>query len=265
MILHGPYPDPCRYHPVMINSSYLRVYVAHDGSDAVQHIEPAPGEAAIHSDGRFIWDEPLREDSFLATWNGDEFVCPRNVRLRMIEGALAFSTAYPRIPLIDGEERKLFKGELAGLRSADRRGHILTSPWHVPIRWFGAFNPSEREIYDRQAGLGIRYRTGLGEAIDRVDWAARVLDGAGFPAPVIGHVRDLERWLVEFPTLSMCELDYGTVADQFSDGDLTFDESASDVRESLQALERGDGEASRDAYIRVATRWAGRQALTFVN
>jgi hypothetical protein len=55
------------------------------------------------------------------------------------------------------------------------------------------------------------------------------------------------------------------VADHFPDGDLTFDESAADVRESLEALERRDGEASRIAYARVAQRWASRQALTFAN
>ena len=84
----------------------------------------------------------------------------------------------------------------------------------------------------------------------------RVLGGAGFSDPVVDQVRDLERWLADFPAGSMLELDYGTVADHFPDGDLTFDESASDVRESLEALERGDGEASRMAYARVAPRWA---------
>jgi hypothetical protein len=63
----------------------------------------------------------------------------------------------------------------------------------------------------------------------------------------------------------MLELDYATVADHFIDADLTFDESAADVRESLEALERGDGDASRTAYARVAGRWSSRQALTFAN
>ncbi len=263
--LPGPYPVPRRYHRVMISTAYLRVYVEADGADEMPLAESGRRGAPIQSDGRFIWDEPLREDVFSATWNGVGYVCPRNARLRMIEGALAFSATYPRIPLIDDDERESFKSEVAGLRSADRRSHILTSPWHVPLRWFGAFNPTEREIYDRPYGLSIRYRTDLGEAVDRIDWAVRVLGGAGFSDPVIDQVRDLERWLADFPAGSMLELDYGTVADHFPDGDLTFDESASDVRESLEALERGDGEASRIAYARVAQRWAGRQALTFAN
>jgi hypothetical protein len=249
----------------MISSAYLRVYVERDGSDTEPDAALQSRDPAIHSDGRFMWSESLREDAFHVTWNGIEYACPRNAWLRMIEGVLAFSATYPRIPLIDEDERQSFKSELAGLRAASRRSHILTSPWHVPLRWFGAFSSSEREIYDRSDGLGIRYRTNLGDAIDRVDWAIRVLDGAGFAEPVIDQVRELERWLAEFPAGSMLELDYATVAAHFSDGDLTFDESAADVRESLEALERGDGAASRTAYARVASRWAARQALTFAN
>ena len=249
----------------MISTAYLRIYVTGDATTAEAHDVAQPDDRAVRSDGRFMWDESQREDAFVTVWNGAPYLCPRNIRLRMVEGVLAFSATYPKIPLVDEEERESLKRELADLRSADRRSHILASPWHVPLRWFGAFSPIERDIYDRPGGLGIRYRTGLGEAVDRIGWAVRVLDGAGFPAPVVDQVRDLERWLAEFPAGAMLELDYGTVADQFADADLTFDESAQDVRESLEALESGDGEASRVAYGRVAGRWASRQALTFAN
>jgi hypothetical protein len=249
----------------MISTAYLRVFVDAEGADDMPRADAGTGGDPIRSDGRFIWNESLEEDAFSTTWNGIEYVCPRNTRLRMVEGALAFSVTYPRIPLLDEGERESFKTELAGLRLSDQRSHILTSPWHIPLRWFGAFSPAEREIYERTSGLGIRYRTDLGEAIDRIDWAVRVLDGAGFSDPVIDQVRDLERWLAGFPAGSMLELDYSTVADHFPDGNLTFDESALDVRESLEALERGDGEASGAAYARVAQRWASRQALTFAN
>jgi hypothetical protein len=249
----------------MISTAYLRVFVIGDTTETELHDDSLADERVVRSDGRFLWDESLREDAFVTVWNGVSYVCPRNIRLRMVEGVLAFSGTYPKIPLVSEEERESFKRELAGLRSADRRSHILASPWHVPLRWFGAFNPSEREIYERRDGLGIRYRTELGEAVDRVGWAVRVLDGAGFPEPVVEQVRDLERWLAEFPAGSMLELDYAAVAGQFADADLTFDESAADVRQSLEALESGDGEASRAAYGQVSRRWASRQALTFAN
>ncbi|MEN8114091.1 MAG: hypothetical protein ABFS21_06855 [Actinomycetota bacterium] len=249
----------------MIETAYLRVYVVGDEPDAARHVDADDRSMKLRSDGRFIWGESLSEDAFVAEWSGTRYVCPRNTRLRMIEGVLAFSGSYPNLPLITEDEREAFKAELSDLRAADRRSHILASPWHVPLRWFGVFSESEREIYERGSGLGIRYRTGLGEAIDRASWAVRVLEGAGFPGPVVGQVRDLERWLAEFPVSAMLELDYASVADRFSDGDLTLDESATDVRESLEALESGDGDASRRAYGRVAGRWADRQALTFTN
>ncbi len=249
----------------MISTAYLRVFITGGAANTVPYEQASAADRAIRSDGRFLWDESLREDAFVTVWNGVSYLCPRNTRLRMVEGVLAFSGTYPEIPLVSEEERESLKRELAGLRSADQRSHILASPWHVPLRWFGAFSPSERDIYDRPGGLGLRYRTGLGEAVDRTGWAVRVLDGAGFPPPVVDQVRDLERWLAEFPAGSMLELDYATVADHFADADLTFDESAADVRESLEALEHGDGDASRVAYGRVAGRWASRQALTFTN
>jgi hypothetical protein len=249
----------------MISTAYLRVFVTGDATDTEPHDATLADDRVVHSDGRFLWDESLREDTFVTVWNGISYMCPRNTRLRMLEGVLAFSGTYPKIPLVSEEERESFKRELAGLRSTNRRSHILASPWHVPLRWFGAFNPSEREVYERRDGLGIRYRTDLGEAVDRVGWAVRVLDGAGFPEPVVDQVRDLERWLAEFPAGSMLELDYATVADHFADADLAFDESAEDVRQSLEALESGDGEGSRSAYGQVSRRWASRQALTFAN
>jgi hypothetical protein len=248
----------------MIDTAYLRVYLAAGAVDMVPHDE-ALDDRVIRSDGRFLWDEAKADDAFQTVWDGDAYACPRNTRLRMVEGVLAFSGSFPKIPLLTDEERETLEGELERHRSAGRRSHILSSAWHVPLRWFGAFNPSEREIYDREDGIGIRYRTGLGEAVDRVGWAGRVLDGADFPAAVTGQVGDLERWLARFPAGSMLELDYSTVARHFAEADLTFDESAADVRESLEALERGDGEASRTAYRRVSRRWSSRQALTFAN
>lgn len=249
----------------MISTAYLRVFVTGDAAHTEPYDEALDEGRLVRSDGRFLWNESLREDAFVAVWNGVTYLCPRNTRLRMVEGVLAFSGTYPKIPLVNEDERESFKRELAGLRAADRRSHILASPWHIPLRWFGAFSPSEREVYERREGLGIRYRTDLGEAVDRIGWAVRVLDGAGFPEPVVEQIRDLERWLAEFPAGSMLELDYATVADHFADADLTFDESAEDVRRSLEALESGDADASRSAYGKVSRRWANRQALTFAN
>jgi hypothetical protein len=45
-----------------------------------------------------------------------------------------------------------------------------------------------------------------------LDWAVEVLAGVDALEHVVNEVRELRRWLGEFPTTSMVELDYGSVA-----------------------------------------------------
>lgn len=249
----------------MINTAYLRVYLPAERAGSWPPHEGAVQRDQLSMDGRFIWSEPLESDAFVADWNGSKYVCPRFPRLRMIEGILAFSGLAPNLAVLTDDEHAALTHELEARRGTNTRSHILASPWHVPLRWFSAFNPAERELIDTPTGLSIRYRTSLGEAADRVRWGAAVLDAVGFSDQIVEQVRDLEEWITDFPEGSMLELDYGSVADDESSGELTFDESAAEVRESLEALERGDAAGARDAYMRVAGRWAKRQAVMFAN
>jgi hypothetical protein len=251
----------------VIKTSYLRVYLPaeRDGSWPA-HADRAD-HAVIYATERFVWEESMTEDALTVDWNGASYQCPRFPRLRMLEGLLAFSNSFPAMPLLTEGERSAYAEELAEIRkgSTRARSHILASPWHVPLRWFAAFQPSDREIYDLADGISIRYRTSIGDAVDRVGWGARVLDEVGFSESVVEQVRDLERWIVDFPANAMIELDYSDVAALFSDGEVAFDESAVEVRRSLEALERGDMDEAGEAYMMVATRWAQRQALAFSN
>lgn len=253
------------YHGRVINTAYLRVYVP---STAVVDLPPHRStHPVLKQDGSFLWSESPVDDALYTTWQGAQFVCPRNARLRMVESVLAFTKLHPELRLVTDSERLEYVGELASLRraSAHAKGHILSSAWHVPLRWFSAFRPDERELYELGSETSIRYRTTLGEAVDRVHWAVGVLDSAGFSDQVISRVEDLEEWLRGFGPDSMIELDYATVAEAFPAGELAFDDSASDVRESLLALERSDFAESRDSYERVARRWADAQAYTLSN
>ena len=251
----------------MIRTAYLRVYLP---SNAVVGLPPHRSEATTHrlmKTDTFIWEESTVDDAIYTTWNGAQYVCPRNTRLRMLEGILAFSKTNPVFPLLTDDDKREYISELAALRQASRhaQGFILSSAWHVPLRWFSAFKNTERHIYEADGYSSIRYRTSLGEAIDRVHWAADVLDTTGFSDGVVERVRDLERWLADFGPDSMVELDYGETARGFSEAELAFDESADDVRSSLLALERGDFQESGDSYERVARRWADPQSYTFSN
>ena len=252
----------------MIRSAYIRIYVP---SSRVGPLPPfrglQPDGESIMQNSRYIWEEPLTSDGFYTEWNTSQYVCPRNVRVRMIEGILAFARTYPVMPTITESQRNEYMVELNRLRreTPHSKSHILSSAWHVPLRWFTAFRPTERDLYESPSGPSIRYRATVGDAIDRVRWAGTVLDNAGFAEQVVERVQDLERWLAGFTADSLVELDYGAVSASFPEGDLVFDESADDIRTSLLALEADDFDASREAYERVARRWAVPQSYTYSN
>jgi hypothetical protein len=251
----------------MIKTAYLRTYMP---AEMVGSLPPARmnvDELMVRHDGTFMWTESTAQDALFTVWQNEQYACPRNAKLRMIEGILAFTRTYPSMRVVSESERLELISDLADLRkaSAISRGYILSSPWHVPLRWFSAFAPGEREVYETPMGPSIRYRTSIGEAIDRVHWGASVLSSVGFPEHVVERVNDVERWLMEYSADSMVELDYADVARVFSDADLVLDESAENVRNSLLALERGDAEASQRDYELVASRWFSAQSFTFSN
>jgi hypothetical protein len=251
----------------MIATAFLRIYLPAGRVVGLAPHRKLNEDGALQIDGPFVWTEGLDDDAIYTMWEGDQFACPRNVRLRMLEGIVAFSRTEPSFPLISEDERDEFLDELSKLKrsSVHGRSYILSSAWHVPLRWFSAFHASERDVYKEGGITSIRYRTSTGEAIDRVRWSSSVLDTAGFTDQVVERVNELSRWLAEFPADSMVELDYARVATLFGEGDLVFDESALDIRESLLALEAEDFERSGEAYQRVARRWGPAQAYTFVN
>ena len=249
----------------MINTAYLRAYTRRRSArDWLPHRSHA---VIVRADDRFVWQEPTTEDAFGVEWNGEAYLCPRFPRLRMLEGVLAFNRAYPGEALVPADAVRRAADELARLRNSEpaAQSHILSSPWHVPLRWFAAFDPDDRELYDAPFGLAVRYRTRLGAATDRIERAVRILEDAGFEEQLVSQVSDLERWLDRFDRDAMLELDYATVAALFSDGDLALDESAAEVGSSLAALAAGDYEQAGTYYAAVASRWAPAQSLTYVN
>jgi hypothetical protein len=251
----------------MIKTAYLRTYMPADRVGSLPPARDATAGEGLKHDGTFMWTESMTEDAIFTVWQHEQYACPRSTRLRMIEGILAFTRTYPSMRVVSDDQRLELISELAELRVASTisRGYILSSPWHVPLRWFSAFAATERELYETEIGPSIRYRTSIGEAIDRVHWGATVLASSGFPEQVVERVNDVERWLMEYSADSMVELDYSDVARLFSDADLVLDESVENVRNSLLALERGDGETSQREYETVASRWFMAQSFTFSN
>lgn len=253
----------------MIPAAYLRVYLPENHAGSWPAHVTGPTRRVIRAGETFVWGEPGSNDAFVAEWHGRRYVCPRHPRLRMLEGALAFSNsnANPRSVLVSEPEVASIADELESLRSEvpDARSHILTSPWHVPLRWFIPYDAEDREMYNAPDGHSIRYRTTVGEAVPRVKRAAAIIEEAGFDESIVEQIRELHAWLRDFDAPGLLELDYARVAFLFSDADLALDDSAELVNASLAALKELDYERAGRAYGRVAERWAKAQALTYVN
>jgi len=251
----------------MAPSAYLRVYVPDETGAVPEHL-PAPGSGRVMVRGTYgVWFESLREDAFVIEQRGRRLVCPRHPRLRMLEGLLAFRHAYPPAigeSLVPETLARRAAAELALLQAEDpeARSHILTASFHVPLRWFAAFESTERELLP---GPGVRYRTTRRSALRRLERATRVLEDVGFDEDTVDLVRDLADWLRPFPTGSLVELDYGGVAGLFPEQELAADESAAELAASLAALQRGDLEEAGEYYAMVAGRWAPAQALARSN
>lgn len=249
----------------MILSAYLRSYSRYDGASDYEEHTVAPSR--LYGNEYFLWTEPTGDDAFSVVWQDNVYVCPRNPRLRMLEGLLAFNNAFPDAGLIPQTELITANDELSRLRgqSPAVRSHILTSAWHIPIRWFAAFLHEEKEIYETERGLSVRYRTSMQDALGRIERAGQIVEGAGFDASVVGQVEGLESWLRRFSPDSMLELDYDGVAELFSDGDLVLDESAAETAASLHALELGNFDEAGQFYTTIARRWGRVQSLAFAN
>lgn len=257
----------------MTMAAYLRVYVPAARADVpvLPHVADLTGPSRVLRAGEFgLSTESSRDDAFVLVRDGDRFVCPRNPRLRMLEGLLAFRHAYGdsvASALVPEEVADRAATELDRIhaRHPGVKSHILTSPFAIPLRWFAAFAPDEREVEDVEGAITIRYRTVLADALHRLRRAMEVVEAAGLDEAVVEQVGDLVHWLDEFPRDAVVELDYGAVASLFQEADLVLDESAADIAASLDALERGDYEAAGEHYGVAAARWAHAHALAYAN
>ena len=230
-----------------------------------RHVDPRLNVAELG----ILGEEPDGDD-LTVEWSGKSFVCPSNTRVRMLEGVLAFYNAY------SGSGSSLIVPETVAQRAAEElvrlskagpaaKSHILTSAWFIPLRWFVPFDPDEREMVGADEVVGIRYRTDSVSGRQRLQRALKALRGSRLDDSVVQQVEDLSEWVAGFPSGSMLELDYGTVAGLFSPPELVLDETASDIWESIAALEEGDLDQAGEHYAAAASRWAAAIAVTFSN
>ncbi|MGH8929033.1 MAG: hypothetical protein ACRDWH_11820, partial [Acidimicrobiia bacterium] len=198
----------------MIKSAYLRVYLPEVDVPGCDPHTGDQGERTRRWEPYGFVGESMVDDAWMAEWKGRSFVCPRRPQLRMLEGVLALYRAFEawgRPVIIPEDVARQADRELAALRRRDPeiRSYILTSAWHVPVRWFVIFDPSERLLDASGPHAELRYRTGLAEATVRIGRAVEVLNSAEMPDAIVTELSALGAWLADFPSDAMIELDYG--------------------------------------------------------
>jgi hypothetical protein len=246
---------------VVTKTAYLRVY----SPEASDNADPIPGFVRVYG----LLSEGEGDGDWVAEWDGERVVCPRFLRLRVLESTVAFANAFRGLGsgLIPEAAARAADHELRQYHSRhpSHRSHVLTSAWHVPVRWFIAFRPEDREVYEVDGSPRLRMRVGLPVALKRIEHALgilRRLEVFQGPADELAQLLD---WVQDFPPGSMLELDYDEVSELFDPQDLVFDDSVELVHRSVDALAEGDMMAAGESYGRVVTRWAPAFSVTFSN
>ena len=258
---------------MLVKTSFLRVYVPDDLATLSVVSLPEAREASpprLRPSAFGLTEEPMADDALTTEFQGRRYRCPRHPRRRVLEGVLAFHNAYAEMGgnvLVPESVARRAADELASIqdREPEQRSHILSSSWHVPLRWFIAFSPEERELVESADGPTLRYRTIRREASSRLRTALDVLETVGMDDSVVADLKEYDEWLEEFPADSLVELDYASVAQLFQPADLVRDDSASELWESIEHLANEDYEEAGEMYARSATRWAQAMAVTYSN
>lgn len=243
----------------MTKTAFLRVYTpAQDAAD-----DPVPG--FVKSFG--MLSESEVDLDWIAEWKGQRLVCPRNLRLRVLESTIAFANSFQSlgVGLIPEDAAAAADRELKSYRAEhpDHRSHVLTSAWHVPVRWFVGFLPEQREVYDVDGRPRIRYRSDIAGVRELLDKAVVALRNVGMVQGPTVEMAQLISWLEPFPNDSMVELDYAEVSDLFDPKDLVLEDSVALTQESVEALLAGDMLRAGELYGTVVTRWAHAYSVTF--
>lgn len=203
--------------------------------------------------------------AYLLTAGRQQFWCPVDERQRC--------WAALRAARADGEGllRASFPPHVLAEAEADDRAwtaahpdsvpHLRTSSWHVPIRWFAAFQDSER-VVERGPEPSVVYRTTMVEARRRLSRTHALLRRTAPRDRLTGAVRDLGAWVNEFHPRGVLELDYGGLVELLGVEEVARDPSVTTMGEVFAAL--GDGRDT-DAWARYRTvvdHWRSVQRMS---
>jgi hypothetical protein len=211
-------------------------------------------------------DEP--REAFVLEAGGAVHVCPVQARLRSWMALGQFRAGLPEtllhafVPPASLERAEADHASWSRLASPTPL-RILTTTWSVPIHWFVAFTPADREM--RQDTAEVVLRTRMSAARRRVGRSLRTLRSSVGEITYVDDLEDVARWLEDFHPRSWLELDYGGLARLLGARGLASDRSVEEVGEALDALAAGDELTATTAYRSVVDRWARVRALEHAN
>ena len=222
------------------------------------------------------------EHAYVRHADGITYVCPWQTRLRCLlaYGRMLSATGAPlpgTVPAGDDDQAMaaLARLEDAGPHGPSIRLHILASTWTVPLAWFVLFAATERWLSlgpDRgrasarataPATRALVYTTPMSRARRRVARGLTALrglpagagDAAWEPPRAAGDLAEVGRWLEDFHSSSLVELDYGGLVHLVSDDALCGDQSAAEIRAAIDGAARGECELAAAMYMRAHSRW----------
>jgi hypothetical protein len=268
----------------VIKTAYLRIYQpveSFDEAERAQWFDEAADGDQRETKASTTWllssnlpdTPPLLggpQGAFVRASGERILVCPWRTRLRMLAGLLAFRSSIPEEiaeAFVPEATARLAARELATLDEEHPgvRSHILHANWHVPLRWFAAFDDAERILTEDKDGLRIRYETKLADARVRLERTLSVLENNWIDDTVTGAIRELLEWLEDFDGDGLMELDYASVASMFPDEELVDDHSAQEVTACIDALEAEDLVRAGRLFGSLTDRWTEVRAREVVN
>ncbi|MEV6624510.1 hypothetical protein AB0M83_36355 [Amycolatopsis sp. NPDC051106] len=194
------------------------------------------------------------------------FVSPLELRARSAAALVTFlGDAHPSLKNVVVDEggftqetiRARTKSAMADLSTP--APHTLSTTWTVPLPWFVLIDPDERRLV---LGSGrddpkreVSWRATLADAQHRAREAGELLEqtfGDSGPGRVLYETR---RWLDNFHTDSVVELDYGGLVQLFADPVLEADNTADEVHDILDALRSGNVEELAELFSDLREFW----------
>lgn len=276
-----------------LSTSYLRVYeplsafdkqsqiywrgYVHDGRAVTLAEGPVRQRTTVLEALGAHWSRlpDLPDDAYVLQSGEQTLICPWNLRVRVAEAALAARNGVPAVladafvpPALVGAARSVVADWHSAARlsaSGTGRQHEQVATWSVPLRWFVLVSQDERELSLESGRRVLRFRTEISKARRRAHKALSVLRRTIGDVPISDAVEESARWLEEFHSRSIVELDYGGLADLLPDDMLREDDSAALVATGIAALANGEAAEATSVYERLVERWRKIQLLERCN